>query len=142
MMTEQGNAAAVRAAYDLLDSGDLEGFLELLDPEFVATQSDAVPWRGSYRGPEEAREMFGRVGKFAEATYRADEFIDGGERIVVIGAATITPHLTGRPATVRELHVWRVRDGRLLGLDIFLNAPQNLLTELAQSRCRTARVAS
>jgi uncharacterized protein len=31
---------------------------------------------------------------------------------------------------VRELHVWQVRQGRLMGLEVFLNAPAPILAAL------------
>jgi len=49
---------------------------------------------------------------------------------VVLGEARITPALTGHPFDVRELHVWRVHEGRLRGLEVFVNAPAALLGAL------------
>jgi uncharacterized protein len=121
---------AVRAAYEAFTANDLERFVALLEPGFVSRQSDAVPWRGSYRGRDGVTELFGRVARRATAMYEPDEFIDGGDRIVVVGRARITPNPTGDPFDVRELHVWQVHEGRLLGLDVFLNAPAPLLAAL------------
>jgi len=124
------NMEAVRAAYQAFTDGDLDRFVASLAPDFVSRQSAAVPWRGTYRGHDGVREMFGKVAERADATYEPSEFIDGDERIVVVGDARIVPRSTGAAAAVRELHVWQIEDGRLLGLEVFLNAPAPLLAAL------------
>jgi glutaminase len=129
-VTTDGNLAAVRAAYEAFSSGDLDRFIALLADDFRSRQSDAVPWRGTYRGHQGVREMFGRVAEHAAATYEPDEFIDGGDTIVVVGSARITPRTVGQSFDVRELHVWSVDGGQLRALDVFLNAPAPLLATL------------
>jgi ketosteroid isomerase-like protein len=128
---ESTNLLAVRSAYAAFEAGDLDAFTALMCEDFVSTQSDAVPWRGSHVGESGVRAMFGQVGARASARYVPAEFIDGGDRIVVLGHAEITPVVDGRPRRVRELHVWGVHRGRLISLDVFLNAPQELLVALA-----------
>ncbi|MWA14641.1 nuclear transport factor 2 family protein [Streptomyces sp. BA2] len=124
------NMQAVRDVYQAFTDGDLDGFIESLAPDFVSRQSDAVPWHGTYQGHDGVREMFGKVAERADATYEPSQFIEGDEHIVVVGDARITPRGTGAATTVRELHIWRVADGRLLGLEVFLNAPASLLAAL------------
>ena len=124
------NRQAVESAYQAFGDGDLARFTELLDPGFVSTQSEATPWRGRYAGPEAVRGMFDLVCQRAETRYRPEEFIDGRDRIVVLGQAEITPRTDRRRRIVREVHVWRVDSGRLLSLDVFLNAPEDLLHAL------------
>ncbi|MEE6273191.1 hypothetical protein V2J56_07510 [Georgenia sp. MJ206] len=51
--------------------------------------------------------MFAIVGERASAHYVPEEFIDGKDRIVVIGRAEITPVVNGRTWTVRELRAYR-----------------------------------
>ncbi|MGV9329458.1 nuclear transport factor 2 family protein [Streptosporangium sandarakinum] len=124
------NMEAVRAAYQAFTDGDLDRFIESLAPDFVSRQSIAVPWHGTYRGHDGVREMFGKVAEHADAVYEPSRFIEGDEHIVVVGDARLVPRSTGAATTVRELHVWQIKDGRLLGLEVFLNAPAPLLTAL------------
>jgi len=98
------NTEAVRAAYQAFTDGDLHRFVGSLAADFVSRQSAAVPWRGTYRGHDGVREMFAKVAERAEATYEPSEFIEGDDRVVVVGDARIVPRSTGEPATVRELH--------------------------------------
>lgn len=126
----QTNMRAVESAYEAFGRGDLDAFTSLLSDGFVSTQSEAVPWRGSHVGPAGVRSMFGMVGERASARYVPEEFIDGRDRIVVIGRAEITSVVDARAWTVRELHVWGADHGRLTSLDVFLNAPRALLAAL------------
>jgi uncharacterized protein len=96
-MPTGSNMEAVRAAYQAFTANDPERFVALLEPEFVSRQSEAVRWRGTYRGPDGVTEMFGRVATRATATYEPGEVIDGGDRIVVVGRARIT--LPRRPVS-------------------------------------------
>jgi uncharacterized protein len=129
-MSDSRNLAAVRAAYQAFTDGDLDRFVASLAPGFRSRQSAAVPWSGSYLGHDGVRRMFGKVAERAEATYEPVEFIEGDGRVVVVGNARITPRTTGEATVVRELHVWHVQDGRLQGLEVFLNAPAPLLAAL------------
>jgi uncharacterized protein len=124
------NLAAVRASYQHFADGDLDRFVESLAPGFVSEQSAAVPWRGVHRGHDGVRRMFGKVSERAEATFEPAEFIEGEDRVVVLGTARLTPRSTGETTVVRELHVWHVEDGRLRALTVFLNAPARLLADL------------
>ena len=122
--------AKVRAAYEAFTSGDIDEFVALLAHDFVSQQSAAVPWRGSYRGPQGVRELFSRVAEHATASFEPEDFIDGGDRVVVVGRAQLIPQTTGQAFNVRELHVWHVHDARLQAMDVFLNAPVELLVAL------------
>lgn len=123
------NLLAVEAAYRAFVSNDFEAFLGLLAEDFTSRQSEGVPWRGLYHGRAGVADLFQRVGKRAQATFTPEEFVDGGDRIVVVGTARITPHGADR-CDIRELHIWGVREGVLTSIDVFLNAPISLLQAL------------
>jgi ketosteroid isomerase-like protein len=59
-----------------------------------------------------------------------EELVEEGERVVAIGRARITARSTGQTFVIREVHVLTVRDGRLASIDVFLNAPAELLAAL------------
>ncbi|WP_148571679.1 nuclear transport factor 2 family protein [Nocardioides caldifontis] len=139
--TASTNVRAVEQAYRAFERGDLDGFTALMSDRFVSRQSDAVPWRGSHVGPAGVGSMFALVEQHARAAFSPDEIIDGGDRVVVIGRAEITPVTDGRPRVVRELHVWSVELGTLTGLDVFLNAPSDLLAALEGSTERIGGLA-
>lgn len=98
-MPTGSNMEAVRAAYQAFTANDPERFVALLEPEFVSRQSEAVPWRGTYRGPDGVTEMFGRVATRATATYEPGEVINGGDRIVVVVALASLPRRPVSPST-------------------------------------------
>jgi ketosteroid isomerase-like protein len=115
--------ATVRSAYETYESKDLETFLALLDDEFEFRQSELVPWGGSYRGREGMIEFFGRITTHVDSVVDPEEFVEADDHVVVIGRSRGTAKATGQPFNVRAVHVWQVRDGRLLRLDVYLDTP-------------------
>jgi ketosteroid isomerase-like protein len=51
----------VQAIHEARVRGDLAALLPHLDPEFVAYESDALPYAGVYRGPEGFQQLFQKV---------------------------------------------------------------------------------
>lgn len=125
------NLQTVRRYYRAFAEQDVPSALALLEPGFVSTQADSMPWRGVYRGHEGVSELFERLTPHvSEAEYEVEEFVEQGERVVAIGRARITARSTGETFVIREVHALTVRDGRLVSIDVFLNAPVELLAAL------------
>lgn len=117
------NRVAVRSAYDAYASNDLEALLALLDDDFEFRQSELVPWGGSYRGREGMSEFLGRITTHVDSVVDPEEFVEADDHVVVIGRSRGTTKATGRPFNVRAVHVWQVREGRLVRLDVYLDTP-------------------
>jgi uncharacterized protein len=127
-----GNLKAIRTAYDAYARKDVEAFLALLDDSFEFRQSELVPWGGSYRGREGMMQFFGKITAHIDSVVDVEELVDAGDHVVMIGRSRGTVAATDRSFDVRVVHVWRVRDGRLLGLDVYLNVPA-MVEALAQA---------
>ncbi|WP_214316847.1 nuclear transport factor 2 family protein [Nonomuraea sediminis] len=107
------NLDAVRASYAASDSGDVKGILAPLAPDAQWTEMAGFPYAGTYTGPQEVLDhVFARLGSEWDG-YRADpeEFVDGGDVIVVIGTYSGTYRATGRHMRARFTHVWHLEDG-------------------------------
>jgi ketosteroid isomerase-like protein len=125
------NLETVHRYYRAFAEHDVPAALALLKPGFVSIQADSVPWRGVYRGHEGVAELFERLTPHvSEAEYEVEELIEQGERVVAIGRAHLTARSTGETFVIREVHALTVRDGRLASIDVFLNAPAELLAAL------------
>lgn len=107
------NLDAVRASYAASDSGDVKGIVGLLAPDAQWTEMAGFPYAGTYIGPQGVLEgVFARLGGEWDG-YRADpeEFVDGGDVIVVIGTYSGTYRATGKHMRARFTHVWHLSDG-------------------------------
>ena len=107
------NLDAVRASYESSAAGDINGILSLLAPDAEWTEMAGFPYAGTYVGPDNVlAKVFGRLGSEWD-NYQAvpEEYVDGGDTIVVVGNYRGTYLATGKYMDVRFTHVWHVEDG-------------------------------
>ena len=108
------NLNSVRAVYDAFAKGDIPAVLGFLNPDIKWTEAEGFPYGGTYVGPDGVLEgVFMRLGAewdgFAAVP---DEFIDGGDRVVVLGKYGGTYKATGKSFQADFAHVWEVREGK------------------------------
>jgi hypothetical protein len=120
------NLDVVRPIYDAYAKKDLEAILAPLDDEFEFRQSQLVPWGGSYRGREGFMEFLGKITTHVDSAVEIEETIEAGDHVVVIGRSRGTVKATSRPFDVRAVHVWNLRAGKPLSLDVYLDTPAML----------------
>ncbi|MEU6998549.1 nuclear transport factor 2 family protein [Nonomuraea sp. NPDC046570] len=115
------NLEAVRASYAASADGDVKGMVALLAPDARWTEMAGFPYAGTYVGAEEVLAgVFARLGGEWEGfAAEPEDFVDGGDTIVVIGDYSGTYRATGRHMTARFTHVWRLRDGVAVGFEQF-----------------------
>jgi ketosteroid isomerase-like protein len=79
----QENVGKMRATFDALNRGDLEGALADFAPEFEYIPSARLPDTDeSYRGPEEFKRFLGWLSdEFDDPRMEANEFIDAGDAV-------------------------------------------------------------
>ena len=112
----QHNVELVRGIYDALAAGDIEGVISRLGPEIVWNEAENFAYADNnpYRGAEAVLTgVFGRLGSdwegFAAA---AEEFLDAGDTVVVLGRYRGTCKATGRSLDAQFAHVWGVGGGK------------------------------
>jgi ketosteroid isomerase-like protein len=104
----------VREAYAAFARGDPDGLVDLFAPDAVIEQWDGVPWGGRADGIAAIREFVTNVGAHIRSRAEADELYVSGDDVVAIGRSRGTALRTGAPFDVRIVHVWRVRDGKIV----------------------------
>jgi len=108
------NLNAVKAVYAAFATGDIPTVLGSLSPDIAWTEAEGFPYGGTYHGPRAVLEgVFMRLGSewdgFAAV---ADEFIDGGDTVVVLGKYSGKYKATGKSMHVNFAHVWKMQDGK------------------------------
>lgn len=96
--------AMMRHAYDLMSSGDLDGFLELAAPDFV----DHNPDPGQGPGIEGVRESFARfLGAFPDLRMTPQEILVDDDKAIArtVMTGTHRGELNGIPATGKSVRV-------------------------------------
>ncbi len=108
------NLNAVQDVYKAFAEGDIPRVLGFLSPGIAWTEAEGFPYGGTYNGPEAVLEgVFMRLGTewdgFAAVP---DEFIDGGDTIVVLGKYSGTYKATGKSFQANFAHVWTIQEGK------------------------------
>jgi ketosteroid isomerase-like protein len=89
-----------------------------LDPE----SKDAIPWIGTYRGPNGAREFIAHLQRNIEVIgFGPQEVIDAGDRIAVFGSFSYRAVPTGRQFDSDYAIRIKLRDGKFAEYSFFEN---------------------
>jgi uncharacterized protein len=111
-----GEAAdVVRSVFERFNEGDLDGMVELLDPEIEFHELPMIPGSGVYRGRDDVR-------RWAETVVEPFEtlrfvFEGGDERGEWIAVRTFIDGRgrgSGAEVQMRMSTLWRVRDGAIV----------------------------
>jgi uncharacterized protein len=110
--------AVVRGFNDALARGDVAGMADFLDPQVEWRAPESVPWGGTFRGHEGFREFLGKLLE-QRAEFRREilEYLDAGERVVVLLRQMGRPKGGDTEYDVPEVHVWTVRDGKIVDFE-------------------------
>jgi ketosteroid isomerase-like protein len=118
----QANVERLMEFYGAFNSGDgLEAFVEFADPGFVYHTRSEFPDGGSY----DADGALGRLAELRQTLagirWEPQEFIEAGDRTVVIVRQTARGRASGAPVDHTIAHVWTARadDGKATELAVF-----------------------
>jgi len=127
--------AVVRGFNDALARGDGAGMVDFLDPQAEWRAPESVPWGGTFRGHEGFREFLGKVLE-QPAKFRREmlEYLDFGERVVVLLRQMGKPEGGETEYDVPEVHVWKVRDGKIVDFEGLFDTATVLRTLQLQPR--------
>jgi ketosteroid isomerase-like protein len=113
----------VKAVFAAFAERDIEGVLELMDPdiEFSAMTSDFAGRTEPYRGHEGIREYFRHVSLvWDELRLTPREYREVGDDILVTGR--VSARSSARIVDGSTGWVWRVRDGRVVYGRVYASA--------------------
>lgn len=119
----RANVEVVRRVYDSFKSGDLAGAFAAIAPDVEITQSEEVPWGGTYSGHDGAAAFFAKLYGAVTSALTFERFIDAGDRVVAIGWSRGTVNATGRAFDVPIAHVWQLRDGLVVRVAFCIDNP-------------------
>ena len=114
-----GKADALRERYEQFSAGDLERALDFWTDDFVwdGAGSSEVPGSGRHEGKQAAIEVLQQaVGAFDKFEQTADEFVEQGDTVVVLGHADVAKG--DRSARLPFVHIWRYRGDQACRLQI------------------------
>jgi ketosteroid isomerase-like protein len=111
----------------------LQHFLATGEPDWETTADDVeihdhdIPDRGEYRGRAGVRRWLEDWGAaWCEWSFQPQEFIDAGDRVVVVAHLTAEGRDSGVKVERLDGLVYTLRDGRLVRLDYYNSRNQAL----------------
>jgi uncharacterized protein len=122
-----GKSDALRERYERFSQGDLEGALDLWSDDFVweGASASGLPGSGRHEGKQAAIEVLQQVvGAWDKFELSADEFIEQGDTVVVLGHTDLAKG--ERSERLPVVHIWRYRgDEEICRLQILTDTLQS-----------------
>jgi ketosteroid isomerase-like protein len=119
------NVAIIKGIYDAFAVGDVAAVLGAMGPDIVWREAENFPYadRNPYHGPAAvASGVFARcVGEWKGFAVQMNDLIDGGDRVVALGRYSGTNKATGRKMNPQAVHVWTIRDGKVVGFQQYID---------------------
>jgi ketosteroid isomerase-like protein len=110
------NVDLTRDLYDAFNKGDVPAVLGMMTQDIKWEEPETLPY-GTHVGPEAvADKVFSLVVQHIdEFSVEPDEWIDGGDTVVVLGTYRGRGATTGKVLDTPFVHVWRLTGGKISG---------------------------
>ena len=110
------NVTIAQGLYEAFGRGDIPTILAAMGPniEWVEPQAPGYPAGGVHRGPQAvANAVFGIIPtNYEEFAIVPQEFIDAGDRVIVVGEFQGKGKASGTPFRAPFVHISTFRDGK------------------------------
>jgi hypothetical protein len=110
----------MRRGYDAMMRRDIEALLALLDPEVEMHDRPEAPDARSYRGHEGVLTALQvSLDAFDDFQLEPEAFYEAGDKVVVLLRMVGTGNVSGVPVEEHIAHLWTIRDGRAIALQVY-----------------------
>jgi len=115
-MSEE-NVEIVRQLYDAMNRDDVDGFLQLCAPGFEVRDLPELPDSSVAVGHDALRAWWVELfDSFDALRFDPEEFIDAGDRVVVVNHGTARGRGSGAEVEMHFGSVWTLNDGKAVRL--------------------------
>ena len=106
----------VEGAYAAFARGDVPGVLAAMADDIEWHEAEGMPYGGVHRGGDAVvRNVFAPLAAdIHDFTVTPIELIPSGETVAVVARYTGTGKSTGKEMDLEVVHVWDVRDGKIV----------------------------
>ena len=103
---------SLQRIYRALSLWDVEELVSDLAHDIELSLPDTLPWGGTHHGHEGVRAFVSVSNNHVEGRWAdPDDFLDAGDRMVVLGRMRGRAKASGREYEVEFVHVWTMTDG-------------------------------
>jgi len=124
----QNNVDLIRTLYGAFAAGDVGAVVARMSPDIVWNEAENFPYSDGnpYRGPDAiVAGVFARLGgEWDGFEVAPEEFLDAGDRVVMLGRYRGAFKATGKSQNAQVVHVWRVAGGKAIGFQQYVDTLQ------------------
>jgi uncharacterized protein len=120
------NIATIGRVYDAMKARDTSPMQELFAGDVKVRQSPELPWGGDYEGLDGAFTFFLKLVEHIESQVTTESLFAAGDHVVQTGRTRGTVRANGASFDVAEVHVWELRDGKVVGFQAYIDTPAML----------------
>ena len=120
------NAEIIEQVYEAFAAEGLGRVLELCDPDCVVTQDAALPWGGRHEGLDGVATFAAALGGTIHSVIATDELFEAGDRVIQYGRSRGTVLANGATFDMPEVHVWTLRDEKVIAAEFYVETPTML----------------
>jgi uncharacterized protein len=113
----QENVEIVRRGFEAFVAGDLRTFLEVMDPDVEWEQVEEPVPRHGHTGVGEAVAQWHEM--WEDPHYEAEEYIDGGEHVIVLLKLTGRGKASGAEVAMSSYLLFTLRQGKIIRMHEF-----------------------
>jgi ketosteroid isomerase-like protein len=118
---EKANVELVRSVYEAWMAGEVDRVAELLDPQLTWVEPPDAPESGTYRGPAGALHSTDAwIAGWEDYELELGDFVPAGDRVLVRARQRGRGRGSGVTVESNLFHVWTIRDGRAIRVEIHL----------------------
>lgn len=113
----------VKGVYDAFARGDIPTVLEAFAEDVEWFEAEGMPYGGLYRsGDAVLQNVFGPIAADVEGfAVTPEEYIASGAKVAALVRYTGTGKATGKALDEPAVHVWEMRDGKLVRFRQFID---------------------
>jgi ketosteroid isomerase-like protein len=120
------NLAVIRRIYEAFATRDTSVIQELLASDVKISQSAELPWGGEYEGHDGAFTFFLKLLESIESQVTTESLYAAGDHVVQTGRTRGKVLANGATFDVPEVHIWELRDGKVVRYQVYIDTPAML----------------
>jgi uncharacterized protein len=120
------NIEAIRQIYEAFAHQDLEGLLTLVDPDCVVTQDPSLPWGGRHVGHDGVTAFALALIGSSDSAVIVESLFEADGQVIQSGRSKGTVRANGNAFDIPEVHIWTLKDGRVVAAHFAIDTPAML----------------
>lgn len=88
------------------------------------TEAKGFPYAGTYIGLEDiSKNVFSRLAsEWIDYKFTPEDYVASDDKVVAFGTYTGTYKITGKSFTARVAHIWKLKDGKIISFEQFVDS--------------------